>query len=247
MSNPYYRVTVPGRIRLHPRDMNNNILENIKNEALKGYNEKCFRDYGYVDGIYKISETNNSGKIQSEDPTSSGLYTVDIDCRMLVPIPNETVYSKIIGINKKIITAETGQLKIVIYEESINKNNIRYIRNAYYPIDSEGAPTGDPIQQGTQVIIRLTASRIVPNKTNILSIGILESVVPPENYGEIHGQKEEPSITISEIEALRGRNITESSDVDLPETTTESDIESEKNETSDTTFEIETSDESDEE
>jgi hypothetical protein len=46
---------------------------------------------------------------------------------------------------------------------------------------------------------------------------------------------------------LRGRNITESSDVDLPQTTTESDIESEKNETSDATFEIETSDESDDE
>lgn len=204
MSNPYYRVTVSARVRLHPRGMNNNISDNIKQEAEKKYNHKCYLDYGYIDGIYRITEE-SSGVIQDEDPTSSGVYTVNMECRMLVPIPKKMIYATITGINEKMIVAETGQLKIVINESSINRDNIKYIKNAYYPIDANQRPTGSPIKVGSPVVIRLLACKIVPKQPHIMSIGILESVVPPDDYDKVHTSKEEPVLTMNEIEAMRGR------------------------------------------
>lgn len=211
MSDPYYRVIVPARIRLAPNMMNNNIEDNIKNEAIKRYNNRCYKDYGYVDGIYKISNFSNKGIIQLEDPTSSALFTVDMECRMLVPIPNDLIYSTITGINEKMIVAETGQLKIIIYERSINKDNIRFIRSAYYPINSDGKPIGEAIRIGTPVVIRLRACRIVPKKRDIIGIGSLESVVPAKDFDKIYKKTDDDKIDVSKIEEIRGRNDIESS------------------------------------
>lgn len=205
MSNPYYRVKVSARVRLHPRGMNNNILENIKTEAEKEYNNKCYKDYGYIDGIYKIME-DSRGVIQSEDSTASGTYNVEMDCRMLVPIPGEHIYVRITGINDKIICAETGQLKVMISEKSINNNNIRYIKNAFHSVDSDGKPVGEPIVVGTFVVVKLIACKIVPTKTHIIGLGRLESVVKEEDYDKVHTNKEEKQISIDELENLRGRN-----------------------------------------
>jgi DNA-directed RNA polymerase subunit E'/Rpb7 len=207
MSNPYYRVTVKTRVRVHPEGLNNNIDENIKDEILANYDGRCYKDYGYVDGIYKISEAGSRGVIQREDPTASALYDVNMECRMLVPIPQQTIYSKITGINEKMIVAETGQLKIMIYENSINKNNIKYIKSAYYPVNSEGRPIGDPIREGTPVIVRLLACRIVPNKKNLMGLGMLESIVAPKDYDKIDLYQDEEEFTMEDIEALRGRAI----------------------------------------
>lgn len=206
MSNPYFRVMVSARVRLHPRGMNNNISDNIKQEAEKKYNHKCYLDYGYVDGIYRITE-DNVGVIQSEDPTSSGLYTVNMECRMLVPIPQEMIYATITGINAKMIVAETGQLKIMIHESAINGDNVKYIKHAYFPIDADKNPNGPPINVGTPVVVRLLACKIVPKQPHIMSVGILESVVPPDDYDKVHTNKDEPVLTMEEIEAMRGRKI----------------------------------------
>jgi DNA-directed RNA polymerase subunit E'/Rpb7 len=245
MSNPYYRVTVTARVRLHPRGMNNNISENVKEEAEKEYNHKCYLDYGYIDGIYKIID-DSRGVIQSEDPTSSGLYMAEMDCRMLVPIPQEMVYATITGITEQMIVAETGQLKIMIYESAINRDNIKYIKNAYYPVDAEEKPVGSPITVGTPVVVKLLACKIVPNKPHIMSVGMLESVVPPEDYHKIHTNKEDPEITINEIEAMRGRateteNESELANSEQSESSVESDAVESDAESSTGTFDSDTS------
>jgi DNA-directed RNA polymerase subunit E'/Rpb7 len=214
MSNPYYRVTVSARVRLHPRGFDNNISDNIKQEAEKKYNHKCYLDYGYIDGIYRITDE-SIGVIQDEDPTSSGVYTVNMECRMLVPIPQEMIYATITGINEKMIVAETGQLKIMIHESAINSDNIKYIKNAYYPIDANKRPTGHPIKIGSPVVIRLLACKIVPKQPHIMSVGILEAIVHSDDYDKVHTNMEEPVLTMEEIEAMRGRK---------PDTETESEL-----------------------
>lgn len=207
MTNPYYRITVSARVRIRPEGLDNNIDENIKNEVIDNYNNKCYNDYGYIDGIYKIADIGNRGVIQREDPTSSGLYTVDIVCRMLVPIPQHLIYSHITGINERMIVAKTGQMTIMIYENNINKNNIKYIKSAYYPINSDGKVIGEPIVSGMPVIIRILASRVVPRQPNMMALGMLESVVPPSDYSKIYDKMDDIDIAVSEIELIRGRSI----------------------------------------
>lgn len=215
MSSPYYRVRISDEIRLHPRDMNNNILENIKREAVKSFTGKCYKDYGFIEGIYELAIDEERGVIQSEDPTSSALYGVTMLCRILAPIQNSLLYAKITGITEEIALAEMGELKIYIPRNNINTEKIRYVKSAYYPVNTDGKPNGEAIQQGTAVIIKLLQSKIVPQKTNIFGFGILESVVPPEDYHKIHSIDDEQMLTVEQIEAIRGRGDEDSGDSEI--------------------------------
>ena len=230
MSSPYYRVRISDEIRLHPRNMNNNILENIKREAVKSFTGKCYKDYGFIEGIYELAIDEERGVIQSEDPTSSALYGVTMLCRILAPIQNSLLYAKITGITEEMALAEMGELKIYIPKNNINTEKIRYVKSAYYPVNTDGKPNGEAIQQGTAVIIKLLQSKIVPKKTNILGFGILESVVPPEDYHKIHSNDDEQMLTVEQIEAIRGRGDEDSGDSEISSVSeTESDTDNDAN------------------
>lgn len=205
MSNPYFRVTISAKVRLHPKDMNNNIIENIKKAAERKYNNRCFLNYGYIDSIYNIVG-NPRGVIKNEDPTSSGLYNVDMECRMLVPIPGEEIYATVVGIIDEMCIANTGHLRISISKQYINESNIKFTRNAYYQIDQNGKPFGKPIDKGTFVVIKLLACRIVPNNQNIIGFGTLEYVVSEKDFDKVHTDHKEKNITQNEIMKIRNNN-----------------------------------------
>lgn len=178
MSGPYFTTTLEADVRLHPRDMNNNILDNIKNNLIKKYVNKCYLDYGYIDKIYNIYDDIKGGYIRADDNTSSAVYSVKFRCRICKPIKNSMIYAKITGINNVIIMAENGPIKFFIDSNNINKNNITYIRSAFYPITPNGDVINQAVQRGTYVIVKVMSKKIVKNKNIIQAISTLESVIP---------------------------------------------------------------------
>ena len=177
MNGPYFITTLEADVRLHPRDMNNNIVDNIKQNLLKKYENKCFKDYGYIDKIYNIYDDIKGGIIRAEDNTSSSVHNVRFRCRICKPINNSMIYAKITGITNIIIMAENGPIKFFIDSSNINKNNIRYIRSAYYPVNSNGEIINQTVQKGTYVMVRVMSKKIVKNKSIINAISTLESVI----------------------------------------------------------------------
>lgn len=73
--------------------------------------------------------------------------------------------------------AENGPIKFFIDSSNINKNNIRYIRSAYYPVNSNGEIINQTVQKGTYVMVRVMSKKIVKNKSIINAISTLESVI----------------------------------------------------------------------
>lgn len=181
MSVPYYNVTVPGQISLEPQHMNNNIIHNIQTEAVRKYGGKCYENVGYIDEVVNIVNIKGGG-VRTEDPSAAAIYAFGIECRMLVPTANMEIYATITGINGEVIMTQFGHLKIIVSTQNINEDKIRYMRNAFYPVDSNGRKKGEAIVNGTPVIVKILSSQIVPKQREIIALGYLESVATVEEY-----------------------------------------------------------------
>lgn len=203
MSSPYFNTYLEADVRVHPSQMKNNILENIKNNLLKKYSNKCFFDYGYIDRIYDVDDDIKGGVIRAEDNTSSSLHRVRFKCRICNPIKKSNLVGKITGINNMIIIAENGPIKFIIGSTNINTDNVQYRKSAFYPMTSKGELINKPIQEGTYVIIQVMNKKIVNNSDKIIAIGRLESVILDENVETAIKKQYEEQENISSDELLK--------------------------------------------
>jgi DNA-directed RNA polymerase subunit E'/Rpb7 len=185
MNGPYFNTILEADVRIHPSQMDNNIAENIKNNLLKTYSNKCFDNYGYIDKIYDVFEDIKGGIIRAEDTTSSSLHRVKFRCRICNPVKKSVIVGKIVGINNMIIIAENGPIKFIIGSNNINTNNIKFKKSAFYPVNKKGELINQPIKIGSYVMIKVMNKKIVKNKSHIVSFGRMESVVLNENVQDI--------------------------------------------------------------
>ena len=178
---PYFITSLEADIRVHPSQMNNNIMNNIKENLVREYSNKCYNNYGYIEKIYDISDDIKGGVIRAEDNTSSSVHRVSFNCRICNPIKKSIIMGRIVGINNMIIVAENGPIKFIIGESNINNNNIQFKRSAYYPVSKKGEIINKPIGKGTYVMIHVMNKKIVNKNTKIIVFGRLESVVMDDN------------------------------------------------------------------
>jgi DNA-directed RNA polymerase subunit E'/Rpb7 len=177
MKGPYFITTLEADVRIHPSQMNNNIMDNIKRTLEKNYSNKCYDNYGYIDKIYDVSDDIKGGIIRAEDSTSSSVHRVKFTCRICNPIKKSIIMARITGINNMIIVAENGPIRFLIGESNINSDNIQFRKSAYYPVSSKGELINKPITKGTYVMIQIMNKKIVKGKTKIIVYGRLESVM----------------------------------------------------------------------
>lgn len=191
MKGPYFITTLEADVRIHPSQMNNNIMDNIKRTLERNYSNKCYDNYGYVDKIYDVSDDIKGGIIRAEDNTASSVHRVSFTCRVCNPMKKSIIMGRIVGINNMIIVAENGPIKFIIGESNINNDNVQFKKSAYYPVSSKGELINKPISKGTYVMIQVMNKKIVKGKTKIIVFGRLESVVLDDNVMDaIRGQYE---------------------------------------------------------
>ena len=177
MSGPYFITTLEDDMRLHPSQMNNNILDNIKRNLEKSRLNMCYDNYGYIDKIFDVDNDTKGGLIRAEDKTSSSVHRVKFNCRICNPMVKSTIMGRITSINNMMIVAENGPIRFLIGESDINTDNVQYKKSAFYPVSSKGEIINKPINKGTYVMIKVMSKKLVKKKKNIIVFGRLESVV----------------------------------------------------------------------
>src|SRR5579864_6856984 len=126
MRGPYFITTLEADVRVHPSQMDNNIVDNIKRNLERTYANRCYDNYGYIDKIYDISDDIKGGIIRAEDNTASSVHRVSFNCRICNPMKKSIIMGRIIGINNKMIIAENGPIKFIISENNINNDNVQF-------------------------------------------------------------------------------------------------------------------------
>jgi DNA-directed RNA polymerase subunit E'/Rpb7 len=186
MNGPYYITYIETEVCVPPSQLNSNLKTNIKNTLTNTYKSKCFNDSGYIMDIYSIEKALGDGMMRPEDNTGSVFYNVTFKAKLCNPMKSTTIVGRVEDINKHLIFAKNGPIAILIEGTNINPEKFRYnnIKNALFPLNSEGKEINTPVNTGTYINITIMNKNITPKDNKIMALGKLESLALPEEIKE---------------------------------------------------------------
>lgn len=182
---PYFTTALEVDVRVHPSQMDNNIVDHIRTNLQRSYLNKIYENYGYIDKILEVDNNIKGGVIRAEDNTSSSVHRVKFQARICNPIRNTIISGQITSINNMMIIAQNGPVRFIIDGSTVNTDNIQYRKSAFYPVSPDGSILDKPIEKGTYVMIRVMSKKLVKNKKIIFVIGRLEYVVPDDKIKDV--------------------------------------------------------------
>jgi DNA-directed RNA polymerase subunit E'/Rpb7 len=133
MQSPYINTSLYSVVTLDAAQMNNNIYNNLKFNLIKQLEGKCFRDYGFINKVYAITDKGD-GMILPENPLASATFKVKFTCKICNPLKGTQIICQIDKITPILIGMTAGPIRIIALPEHINKNifytdknnNLRY-------------------------------------------------------------------------------------------------------------------------
>jgi DNA-directed RNA polymerase subunit E'/Rpb7 len=173
--SPYINTTLISNVMLNPNQMDNKIYLHLKSNLNNKLVGKCYLNYGFITNIYKLEEI-SEGIIEAEDPSCSAKIVVKFSCRLCFPPKNKYIICKIDRMNKALISAVNGPIKVIITQDKINKDkfysdaerNIRIKKN------------NEVFAPNMIVKILILSSTFGNYDTSILSIGYLQDLATPD-------------------------------------------------------------------
>jgi len=189
--SPYINTTLISNIMLNPNQMDNKLYLHLKSNLSNKLIGKCYLNYGFITNIYKLEEI-SEGIIEAEDPTCSAKVIVKFSCRLCFPPKNKYIICKIDRMNKALISAINGPIKVIITQDKINKEQF-YSDADRNIIIKKGAVSLAP---NMFVKILILSSTFGNYDTSILSIGYMQELATPDeiklyNEDEININKDQ--------------------------------------------------------
>ena len=169
--SPYINTTLVSRIMLNPNQMDNKIYLHLKNNLYNKLVGKCYLNFGFITNIYKLEEI-SEGIIEAEDPTCSAKIVIKFSCRLCFPPKNRYIICKIDRMNKALISAINGPIKVIITQDKINKEHF-FTDSERNIIIKAGRGSLAP---DMFVKILILSSTFGNYDTSILSIGFLQEL-----------------------------------------------------------------------
>jgi DNA-directed RNA polymerase subunit E'/Rpb7 len=172
--SPYIDTILVSPIMLQPNQMDNKMYLHLKTNLSNKLLNKCYQNYGYIKTIYKIEEVSD-GIIEPEDPSCSAKMTIKFSCRLCLPIKNKEIICKIDRMNKALITAVNGPIKVIITPENINKDNFFPDRDRNIRIKK----TSNHIVSETYIRVLILSISFSNYDNQILAIGFMQGLANP--------------------------------------------------------------------
>lgn len=185
MSGPYFNTELYCKVGLYPNQMDNDIYKNLKQNVIKKFQGKCYKSYGLVVKVHKISER-SEGKLIPEDPSASAHYNVKFSCRLCKPLINSLIVSEVVGISKSIIYLKNGKIDIFVLDSKndVNPNNFVYDERRNALIANIGNDKGKQVENGDFLKIKVLGVKIEHGVNKIVVIGSLESMASEKESNE---------------------------------------------------------------
>jgi DNA-directed RNA polymerase subunit E'/Rpb7 len=117
----YVNTFIETKELLYAYQMDNDLEYHIKQNLIKNYEGRCYKNYGFISKIYKINEIKQH-QIISEDIQSSQFFGVNFTCKLYYVINGKEIICKMDKISEKLSTAINGPLKVIITLDCIDNN-----------------------------------------------------------------------------------------------------------------------------
>ncbi len=177
-NNINYTVELQTKISLHPSELNEKYHHNLLMNLKYLYENKCYKDIGYISNIISIKDI-KTGYLINEDFSGNIHFNISFFCSLWKPTENQIITCSIKNISGKIIALATnGPINVYIPLDSkkFNSNNFIIDENKdilYAKLENN---KGLPIIENSLVNVSIIKSIIINNKKIIMAIGFLESL-----------------------------------------------------------------------
>ncbi|ATZ80689.1 DNA-directed RNA polymerase subunit Rpb7 [Bodo saltans virus] len=175
--------------------MRKEIYENLKNNLIRKYRDKCFKSYGYISKIYKIL-SKEGGLIPAENPLSTAIYKVEFLCKICRPLKGSIIICKVVAINKSVIYLVNGPIQVMIFsdDKQINKKNFIYDEEKNVLVGKIGENQGVKILKGSYVRVKCIDVRVEDGTNRIIIWGIMDSVATEDDINRANDEMESDSM-----------------------------------------------------
>lgn len=173
--SPYINTTLVSNVMLNPNQMDNKFYLHLKSNLNNKLVGKCYLNFGFIINIYKLEEI-SEGIIEAEDPSCSAKIVVKFSCRLCFPPKNKYIICKIDRMNKALISAINGPIKVIITQDKINKE--QFFSDSDRNILIKKSYTN--LAPDMIVKILILSSTFGNYDTSILSIGYLQDLATPD-------------------------------------------------------------------
>lgn len=119
--SPYINTTLITPIMVQSNQLDNKLYLHIKNNLIKKLEGRCYLTYGFIKKINKIEDI-SEGIVEAEDSTCGIKFVIKFNCKLCYPIKNKYLICKIDRMNKTLISAINGPIKVIITPDKINKD-----------------------------------------------------------------------------------------------------------------------------
>ena len=121
MSGPYITTLLSTTVNLNPRQMDNKIYKNLKDNLIKKVEGRCYRNYGFISKVYEIKEY-SQGNLIAENPMAAATFALKFTCRLCNPLKKKQIVCKVMKINNLFINAQNGPVTMIITMNRINND-----------------------------------------------------------------------------------------------------------------------------
>jgi DNA-directed RNA polymerase subunit E'/Rpb7 len=173
MQSPYINTSLYSIVSLDAAQMNNNIYGNLKMNLIKQLEGKCYREYGFINKIYAITERGN-GMILPENPLASATFKVKFNCKLCNPLKGTQIICQIEKVISILILSLSGPIKIIVLPENINKNIFYMDKNNNLKYRNKGV--SQEIIKGTHVKITILSKTFNDMDNFILVFANLDDI-----------------------------------------------------------------------
>lgn len=119
--SPYINTTLITPIMVQSNQLDNKLYLHIKNNLIKKLEGRCYLTFGFIKKINKIEDI-SEGIVEAEDSTCGIKFVIKFNCKLCYPIKNKYLICKIDRMNKTLISAVNGPIKVIITPDKINKD-----------------------------------------------------------------------------------------------------------------------------
>lgn len=177
--SPYITTVLTAAVSLEPSQMNNNIYINLKNNLVKKFEGKCFKDYGFIVKIYEIVKYSD-GYIIAENPKSAARFYVTFTCKLCYPLLKKQIICKIEKANRLIMKLNNGPISALITTKDRINQNIFTIDQKTGNLMAKKNDKLVPITIGSYVKITVESRQFNDQDIIIMTMGYLEDIATDE-------------------------------------------------------------------
>lgn len=187
MSGPYITTLLSTTVNLNPRQMDNKIYKNLKDNLIKKVEGKCYRNFGFISKVYDIKEY-SEGMLIPENPMAAATFGVKFTCRLCNPLRKKQIVCKIAKINNMFINAQNGPITLIITMNRIN-NEIFYQELKTGKLIAKISGKTVEVTPGSYVVVTIESRTFNDMDSIIMAIGELNRLATDEEVNDSFKQE----------------------------------------------------------